>query len=257
MSTLRDPRPARQRRDRRRLQGDPQRRRPHGDVRARPTPSWAPTARASRRWPTPSPGTPSTRSPRARVTLDGAGRAGDDRRRAGPRRAASSRCSTPSRCPASRCPTSCAPRRPPCAARRRSCGCGSRRCKGAMDDLAIDPAFAERNVNEGFSGGERKRAEILQLELLNPKIAILDETDSGLDVDALRVVSEGDQPRPRDRRRRRPADHPLHPDPALRAARLRPRLRRRAHRRPRVARSWPTRSRPTATSAYTAAAASA
>ena len=55
----------------------------------------------------------------------------------------------------------------------------------------MDPAFAERNLNEGFSGGEKKRHEILQLELLNPKIAILDETDSGLDVDALKVVSEG------------------------------------------------------------------
>jgi len=63
--------------------------------------------------------------------------------------------------------------------------------KGAMSDLSIDKAFAERNVNEGFSGGERKRHEILQMELLKPKIAILDETDSGLDVDALKVVSDG------------------------------------------------------------------
>jgi len=63
--------------------------------------------------------------------------------------------------------------------------------RAAMQALSIDPAFAERNVNEGFSGGEKKRHEILQLELLNPKIAILDETDSGLDIDALRVVSEG------------------------------------------------------------------
>jgi Fe-S cluster assembly ATP-binding protein len=55
----------------------------------------------------------------------------------------------------------------------------------------MDPNFAERNVNEGFSGGEKKRHEILQLELLKPKFAILDETDSGLDVDALRIVSEG------------------------------------------------------------------
>ncbi len=61
----------------------------------------------------------------------------------------------------------------------------------AMDALRIDPVFAERNVNEGFSGGEKKRHEILQMELLDPKIAILDETDSGLDVDALKVVSEG------------------------------------------------------------------
>ena len=61
----------------------------------------------------------------------------------------------------------------------------------AMEKLRMDPHFAQRNVNEGFSGGEKKRHEILQMELLRPKIAILDETDSGLDVDALRVVSEG------------------------------------------------------------------
>ena len=61
----------------------------------------------------------------------------------------------------------------------------------AMEKLRMDPQFAQRNVNEGFSGGEKKRHEILQMELLRPKIAILDETDSGLDVDALRVVSEG------------------------------------------------------------------
>jgi len=63
--------------------------------------------------------------------------------------------------------------------------------KEAMTELDIDPAFGERSVNEGFSGGEKKRHEILQLGLLKPQIAILDETDSGLDVDALRVVSEG------------------------------------------------------------------
>ena len=60
-----------------------------------------------------------------------------------------------------------------------------------MGNLRMDPAFAERNVNEGFSGGEKKRHEILQMELLKPKFAILDETDSGLDVDALKIVSEG------------------------------------------------------------------
>ena len=60
-----------------------------------------------------------------------------------------------------------------------------------MAELAMDPAFAQRNLNEGFSGGEKKRHEILQLQLLNPKIAILDETDSGLDIDALRIVSAG------------------------------------------------------------------
>ncbi|WP_405372722.1 MULTISPECIES: Fe-S cluster assembly ATPase SufC [unclassified Microbacterium] len=63
--------------------------------------------------------------------------------------------------------------------------------KSAMQNLRMDPKFAARNVNEGFSGGEKKRHEILQLELLQPKIAVLDETDSGLDVDALKIVSEG------------------------------------------------------------------
>ena len=63
--------------------------------------------------------------------------------------------------------------------------------KEAMAALDMDPAFAERNVNEGFSGGEKKRHEIMQLELLKPKVAILDETDSGLDVDALKIVSAG------------------------------------------------------------------
>ncbi|MCW4459479.1 Fe-S cluster assembly ATPase SufC [Microbacterium sp. MPKO10] len=63
--------------------------------------------------------------------------------------------------------------------------------KTSMENLRMDPSFAARNVNEGFSGGEKKRNEILQLELLKPAFAVLDETDSGLDVDALRVVSEG------------------------------------------------------------------
>jgi Fe-S cluster assembly ATP-binding protein len=61
----------------------------------------------------------------------------------------------------------------------------------AMEAVKMDTAMAQRNVNEGFSGGEKKRHEIVQLELLDPKIAILDETDSGLDIDALKIVSEG------------------------------------------------------------------
>jgi Fe-S cluster assembly ATP-binding protein len=63
--------------------------------------------------------------------------------------------------------------------------------RAAMKNLRMDSEFAARNVNEGFSGGEKKRHEILQLELLKPKFAVLDETDSGLDVDALKIVSEG------------------------------------------------------------------
>lgn len=60
-----------------------------------------------------------------------------------------------------------------------------------MDRLGMDPAFAERHLNDGFSGGERKRNEVLQMALLEPAIAFLDETDSGLDIDALRVVARG------------------------------------------------------------------
>jgi Fe-S cluster assembly ATP-binding protein len=63
--------------------------------------------------------------------------------------------------------------------------------KEKMEALKMDPAFAGRYLNEGFSGGEKKRAEILQMATLRPEIAILDETDSGLDIDALRVVSDG------------------------------------------------------------------
>ena len=65
--------------------------------------------------------------------------------------------------------------------------------KEKMDELSFDTSYAQRYVNEGFSGGERKKNEILQMSILNPKLAILDETDSGLDVDAVRIVSEGVQ----------------------------------------------------------------
>jgi Fe-S cluster assembly ATP-binding protein len=61
----------------------------------------------------------------------------------------------------------------------------------AMDRVKMDRAFSQRSINEGFSGGEKKRHEIVQLELLNPAVAVLDETDSGLDIDALKIVSEG------------------------------------------------------------------
>jgi Fe-S cluster assembly ATP-binding protein len=63
----------------------------------------------------------------------------------------------------------------------------------AMRDLGMDPSFADRYLNQGFSGGERKRNEILQLAVLQPELAVMDETDSGLDIDALRVVAEGVQ----------------------------------------------------------------
>jgi Fe-S cluster assembly ATP-binding protein len=63
--------------------------------------------------------------------------------------------------------------------------------KEAMSSLKMESGFAERNVNEGFSGGEKKRHEIMQLQVLKPRFAVLDETDSGLDVDALKIVSQG------------------------------------------------------------------
>ena len=65
------------------------------------------------------------------------------------------------------------------------------RLKAEMAELEVDPSFLQRSVNEGFSGGEKKRFEILQMAMLKPSLAVLDETDSGLDVDALRIVSEG------------------------------------------------------------------
>jgi Fe-S cluster assembly ATP-binding protein len=65
------------------------------------------------------------------------------------------------------------------------------RLKSEMADLEVDQSFLQRSVNEGFSGGEKKRFEILQMAMLKPQLAVLDETDSGLDVDALRIVSEG------------------------------------------------------------------
>jgi Fe-S cluster assembly ATP-binding protein len=68
-----------------------------------------------------------------------------------------------------------------------------------MGRLGIDPSFGDRYLNEGFSGGEKKRNEILQMALLEPELAILDETDSGLDIDALRVVADGVQEVRRDR----------------------------------------------------------
>jgi Fe-S cluster assembly ATP-binding protein len=65
------------------------------------------------------------------------------------------------------------------------------RLKEEMATLEVDQSFLQRSVNEGFSGGEKKRFEILQMAMLKPTLAVLDETDSGLDVDALRIVSEG------------------------------------------------------------------
>ena len=100
----------------------------------------------------------------------------------------------------------------------------------AMEHLKVPRELAQRYLNDGFSGGEKKRVEILQMAMLKPRIAILDETDSGLDIDALRIVAEGVNTLV-GRRHGRARHHPLPADPQLRHAGLRPRLRGRAHRR--------------------------
>ena len=104
----------------------------------------------------------------------------------------------------------------------------------AMDRLKVSRELASRYINDGFSGGEKKRVEILQMAMLKPRIAVLDETDSGLDIDALRVVAEGVQSLVSPGHGRA-ADHALPADPQLHPARLRPRLLRRPHRRGRRA----------------------
>jgi ABC-type multidrug transport system ATPase subunit len=97
-----------------------------------------------------------------------------------------------------------------------------------MKMLKMDEQFARRYVNEGFSGGEKKRAEILQMGILDPDLAVMDETDSGLDIDALRTVAEGvNALRAGDGNH---AHHPLPEDAQLHHAGLRPRALSRAHR---------------------------
>ncbi len=111
--------------------------------------------------------------------------------------------------------------------------------RDAWRRCAWTPPFSERNVNEGFSGGEKKRNEILQLELLKPKFAVLDETDSGLDVGCAQGGLRGREPGEAEHRPRCAAHHALHAHPALHQAGLRPRLRRRQSgggRRPRARR---------------------
>ena len=96
-----------------------------------------------------------------------------------------------------------------------------------MEELKIPKEMSSRYLNDGFSGGEKKRVEILQMAMLKPRIAMLDETDSGLDIDALQVVAKGVNSARRTRHRRA-RDHALPADPQLHQARLRARLRRRA-----------------------------
>ena len=99
----------------------------------------------------------------------------------------------------------------------------------AMDELKISRELAQRYLNDGFSGGEKKRVEILQMAMLKPRIAVLDETDSGLDIDALQVVANGVQDA-RGPRHGRARDHALPAHPRSHHARFRARLRRRAYR---------------------------
>ncbi len=114
--------------------------------------------------------------------------------------------------------------------------------KQKMDLLKMPHEFAGRYLNDGFSGGEKKRAEILQLATLEPEIAVLDETDSGLDIDALRIVASGvnDLAGPGSGR---PGHHPLPTHPELHQAALRAHHARRAASSRAAARSWPSTSR--------------
>ena len=117
------------------------------------------------------------------------------RRRAARARACSSRSSTRSRSRASATCTSCAPRSTPrarsTASRSSTPSTSSRLARAKMKLLDMPQALLERSVNEGFSGGEKKRNEIFQMAMLEPRLAMLDETDSGLDIDALRIVADG------------------------------------------------------------------
>ena len=108
----------------------------------------------------------------------------------------------------------------------------------SMEQLKVPKEMAGRYLNDGFSGGEKKRVEILQMAMLSPRIAVLDETDSGLDIDALRIVAGGVR-EPRRPRHGRARHHALPADPRLREARLRARLRRRAYREEKAGRSSP------------------
>ncbi len=109
--------------------------------------------------------------------------------------------------------------------------------------IGFDERFLTRALNVDLSGGEKKRNETLQLAVLEPKIAILDELDSGLDVDALRDVSRRVEEADDRDRPRRAGHHPLHPPPPRAEARRRPRPVRRPHRARRAVPSWPTSSR--------------
>ena len=118
-------------------------------------------------------------------------RARDDASTSGPAPGCSWRCSTPSRCPASRSSNFLRTAKTAIDGEAPKLRTWVKDVNAAMERVKMDPAFAQRIVNEGFSGGEKKRHEIVQLELLDPKVAVLDETDSGLDIDALKIVSEG------------------------------------------------------------------
>jgi Fe-S cluster assembly ATP-binding protein len=104
-----------------------------------------------------------------------------------------------------------------------------KRLYAKMDMLKIDRKFTSRAVNDGFSGGEKKRCEILQMAMLEPKFALMDETDSGLDIDALRIVAEGVNAM-RGAKPRHPPHHALSAPARLHRAGLRPRDVRRPHR---------------------------
>ena len=188
------------------------------------------------------------------VTLDGAGRAGDDRRRAGAGRAVPGH-AVPRR-GARRLgrPTSCARPRPPSTARRPSSAPGSRTSTPRSSSSTSTRRSAPARSTRASPAARRSATRSPSSSCSNPKVAVLDETDSGLDIDALKIVADGRQPLPRAGGQGRPADHPLHPHPALHRARLRARLRRRPDRRAGRPRARRGSSRPRATTSTSRAA---
>ncbi len=146
------------------------------------------------------------------------------------RRACSWPSSTRCRSRACRSRTSCAWRSTPSARSRSRSRSSARSCSTRSSCSTSTAAFTSRHLNDGFSGGEKKRAEILQMAMLAPDVAILDETDSGLDIDALRTVAEGVAAPARRAGPGRADHHPLPAHPALREARVRAHPDGRSHR---------------------------
>ena len=216
---------------------------PHGRAPARSTPSWARTAPASRRSPTPCSPTPPTQVTAGAIRFKGE----DVTALATDERAARGMFlgfQHPEEIPGVSVLNFL---RQAMAARKGIADLSVLEVRMALIEwtkrLGMDDRFTERYLNEGFSGGEKKRNEILQMAMMEPDVAVLDETDSGLDIDALRVVADGiARGAQRPARARHPADHALPADPRAPHPRRRAHPARRPHRRSPAVPSSPSAS---------------